>query len=529
MKRFACIALLVLLSLVCVAQGPDNQAAMLIKQAKEQCDKRQWNKALNTLSGIDDPKSIMKPSREQKAAIDSLRQVCRRGKAEDNILEVRDNGSMSAPYSESIRAAELRFNKEPYIVSAPFWCKAVIDGKSLVISIEENPVRTPRSGTVKLALKSNKNSTCSVSITQEARPQTVKTVVVTTTPDNALLTIENVQLYTPATFTLEQGPHTILIRKGGFSQVTKNINIPDDLKRDTLRLSFSLSSSFAYLHPEVVSEIDGSPLNSAAIEIDGYRIPSEEARLEGAEDNIRNFVRYNGGIIPVPFGSKPLKVRVSADRYETWEGSVDVPKGRTGLIPMQTIVLKPVLGNCKFVGNEDAYGATVFLNDKPAGVVDGSNISVQEGKYSVRVEKDGYMVTSDDGPAITVESGRDKRYNVSMARYGKYFITSDEPGAWVEIDDVRVANLPMSDTLKIPVGAGHKLNIGKNGYQTVRYTLDVEPGSYVMSVGLRKVYPLTIDAYKYKYKKASYGLWEKKAEGAELCLDNSFCIPSYTL
>ncbi|HEY3233502.1 MAG TPA: PEGA domain-containing protein, partial [Polyangiaceae bacterium] len=177
-----------------------------------------------------------------------------------------------------------------------------------------------------------------------------------------------------------------------------------------------------------------------------------------------------------PRGNAPRTLGLSAGTYKIigefpgYEpASVDVPNVRVGSETPVALNLKPILGTVKVTGVP--LKARVRVDDrlsKPVCTVP-CELPLAPGRHVLFAEQDGYQTGE-----ISVEVAAHRTQTVSVRlepRVGSLVVSTDEPGALVEIDERPRGFTPA--ILPTPVGE-HRVKVSLRGFRSIEQKVTIQ-------------------------------------------------------
>ncbi len=168
------------------------------------------------------------------------------------------------------------------------------------------------------------------------------------------------------------------------------------------------------------------------------------------------------GSAPVALGLKPGTYSLLAELAGHHPARVEVPALKAGESRSVGLTLQPILGD---VAIEDATpGALVRADDvkQGKGCVVPCSLKLPEGRHTLFFERAGYHPAQQD---VEVRAERRARVRAQLvALTGSLLVSTDEPGALVEVDDKPRGFTPL--VLSLPVGK-RRLRLSLAGYRTI--------------------------------------------------------------
>jgi outer membrane receptor for ferrienterochelin and colicin len=177
------------------------------------------------------------------------------------------------------------------------------------------------------------------------------------------------------------------------------------------------------------------------------------------------------GATPTALGLKPGGYVVLAELPGYYPARVVVPPLGAGQSQKVSLELAPILGKVQI--DEAARGAVLRVDDArgPAACAAPCELELTEGRHTLFFERPGFRATRLD---VDVRAKLATSVHVEMvALTGSLVVSSDEPGALVEVDGKPRGFTPL--VFSLPVGP-HALRLSLAGYKTVERTVGIEHG-----------------------------------------------------
>jgi hypothetical protein len=241
----------------------------------------------------------------------------------------------------------------------------------------------------------------------------------------------------PIRTSVDQGTHTLRVEKQGYETHEETISINSDTSR-----SIVLQEQVQIYRVEINSNVYG-----ANVYVDGtYR---------GRTPLIMNLER----------GSHNFKVEASG--YSSYSQSFYISSDR---------VINVNLSKSKSVVNfsSNPSNARVYINSSYRGTTP-LQLSLDEGTYTVRIDKDGFMSKTEE---ISVQSGQSYNYNFTLEEIkpvAKVRINTNPSDARIFVDGYEVGRT--NKTIEIEVGH-HEILLLKEGFYSVHLIMYFEEKSY---------------------------------------------------
>jgi hypothetical protein len=263
-------------------------------------------------------------------------------------------------------------------------------------------------------------------------------LIVNSSPAGADVYIDNNYVgQSPIRTSVDQGTHTLRVEKQGYQTHEETIGINSDTSR-----SIVLQEQVQIYRVEINSNVYG-----ANVYVDGtYR---------GRTPLIMNLER----------GSHNFKVEVSG--YSSYSQSFYISSDR---------VINVNLSKSKSVVNfsSNPSNARVYINSSYRGTTP-LQLSLDEGTYTVRIDKDGFMSKTEE---ISVQSGQSYNYNFTLEEIkpvAKVRINTNPSDARIFVDGYEVGRT--NKTIEIEAGH-HEILLLKEGFYSVHLIMYFEEKSY---------------------------------------------------
>jgi len=177
------------------------------------------------------------------------------------------------------------------------------------------------------------------------------------------------------------------------------------------------------------------------------------------------------GNAPTSLGLKPGAYVVLAELPGYYPARVEVPALAAGESRHVTLKLEAILGHV--VIDESARGASVRVDDatRPAACVAPCQLELSEGRHRLFFSRPGYHSTELDVD-VTAKQQLGVRPDL-LPLTGSLVVSSDEPGALVEVDGRPLGFTPL--VINTPVGP-HALRLSLAGYKPVKRAVTVLDG-----------------------------------------------------
>lgn len=175
------------------------------------------------------------------------------------------------------------------------------------------------------------------------------------------------------------------------------------------------------------------------------------------------------GNAPVALGLKPGHYRILAELPGYYPAELDVPRLEAGESRQVSLRLEPVLGGLSLP--ESARGAAVRVDDAsaPPACVAPCRLQLPPGRHRVFLDRAGYVAAEVE---VDVHAKQEASLAVRLAPLtGSLVVSTDEPGALVELDGVARGFTP----LVVPATVGrHQLRLSLSGFKDVTRAIVID-------------------------------------------------------
>ncbi|MFO7883003.1 MAG: PEGA domain-containing protein [Kosmotogaceae bacterium] len=339
-----------------------------------------------------------------------------------------------------------------------------------------------------------------------------------TQPSGADIFVDGVHYgKSPLSARLSEGTHYITAVKKGYKQVSTMANVVAgrtnsialNLESITRQYSLIVNSSPAGADVYIDgSHVGQSPIrvnvdqgtHSLRLEKQGYRthdetinIDSDTSRSVALQEQVQTYrVEINASVYGADVyvdgsyrGRTPLtmnlergthKFEVEASGYSSYSQSFYISSDR---------VININLSKTKAVVNfsSNPSNARVYINSSYRGTTP-LQLSLDEGTYTVRMDKDGYVSKTEE---ITIKSGQSYNYNFTLEEIkpaAKVKINTNPSNARIFVDGYEVGRT--NTTIEIEPGY-HEILLLKEGYYSVHLEMYFEENSYSFSYDLKLI------------------------------------------
>ena len=420
MKKTLCTLFLLLAMLPLLAQNPVfpaklNQARSLYNAGKYEKARSSIQVTLKNLNGL---------SADQKDEGRKLVAQCNQAIAHrDRFTIAKDAVSLGYQSGQDSVAFDAGWPKQVKATCPATWCKPILKEGLLVLNIDFNPNKQPRS--TEVTLRMGKIKSYKISVKQEPRTDTYKTVKIFTHPDKARISVDDFPAATGLwENTLVSGKHKVHIEKSGYRSRDITLEVKDDMRNDdVMTLEEVLEPEFAKLQLTVSPE-KGFELDKTALRVymNGVQLTSASGE-EYTYDDDRELARYHvykDGTIPVPFG--PLSINIQAPNFATRQIDTMVVAGSSSFVLDAS--LNAITGWLQLNNVGQAGDAHVLLDGNDIGTVgEISHHRTQVGRHNLDLLQEGYIAPGSPF-TIEIEENRLLVKDVSMHRYARYQFTS---------------------------------------------------------------------------------------------------------
>ena len=318
------------------------------------------------------------------------------------------------------------------------------------------------------------------------------TVTFKTEPGNAIVNFPNYEINEPTgkSITLNSGKYNVNIIKAKYKSIDTLITIQSN---DSVTYTFNLEPNFAILKLDIKTEdnakFEDAPImwiNDKRVSLDALYKPE---LYKNFYDGINYHDLYTDNLIPFEPGN--YKIKIESKNYVPFETFVNLEVGKTTLLQA---MLDLVYGFITVIDeNENALGATVYINNVPKGQIPLYKTRTRVGKNIVRIEKKGFMTEKPFYEANVFENS-EQDISVKLLISNQITINSDPIGAFVYLNNERIGLTPY--TASIPNG-DHELILKKSNFAPEKRIINtnrdfIEKDTLLFK--LRKAFPIIIDS-----------------------------------
>ena len=491
MKKLLSLIGLLVLTTQLLAQNPDFDRKYQV--AQDLFNKGQYEKARTAIKNT--LKNLPSLSSAQIQKGNSLSAQCDQAIINRDRLDLLRE-SVELPFGSSQDSVGFVAAKPQLVkaVSSASWCEVKVVDNQVKVQAQMNPDKKMGRRAV-VTVTMGKIKTRKFTVTQDARPETVKQVTIRTVPDRARLIVDGSLPITGIWVgKLDSGPHRIHIEKSGYFGRDTVINVMDDMRVDQdMNLELKLVPTFGKLKVSVLPQ-EGFSFNDLRpydLIVNGRTVENDNYSYDDDRDIMR-YSLYEDGTIPVPVGL--VTVAATASSFEQERQDVQVKAGE--VLPI-TLVLKAKYGRLNLIDAGQARNAVAYIDGKPVGAVqDITAYHLSMGDHSITLKKPGYVSVETAYP-FTVHENEDVTINVSMTRYAPYVFDSAPADAKVSVDGVYIGNTPTKVFLlrETEAGKSFEVEIEKDGFLPVKSVLT--PGYKdtlvtTMKVAMKPTRPLRV-------------------------------------
>lgn len=468
MKRLLTLLCLLVLAAPLFAQNPDFERKYQV--AQDLYNKGQYEKARtaikNTLSNL--PSLSSNQVQRGKA----LASQCDQAIANRDRLDV-DRESMEVLFGSNLDSIGFVAAKPQLVkaVSSASWLKVEnVDNGNVYFRTEMNPdKKATRTAIVTISM--GKIKTRKVTVIQEARPETVKQVKISTVPGRARVMVDgNMPVTGNWEGKLDSGPHRVHVEKSGYFSKDTTINVVDDMRLDQdQELVLKMVPTFAVLKVEVLPQ-EGFSFNDLRpydLIVNGRTVENYNYSYDDDRD-LERYTLYEDGTIPVPPGLVTVAAR--ANSFEQERRDVQVHAGE--VVPM-TLVLKAKFGRLSLIDTGQARNAVASIDGKAVGAVqDLTNYPVSIGEHVITLEKPGFL-SAESTYVVNVHENEEISLNVAMTRFVPFVFDSNPADAKVLVDGEYIGNTPTKEYIlrESEPDKTYVIEIVKDGYLTAKETV----------------------------------------------------------
>lgn len=420
-------------------------------------------------------------------------------KAQSDILQRFDVSPQSMSVSAFGGYVEItvKAGRKWQVSKIPDWCRIENQSNShLRIFCQEND--TTLSRTDSIAISTGKRQKTVLLVQEAAEPKTGR-VVFRTNPNNARIDFWDgtPQNLSSQAYELKEGGYNIRISKDGYALIDTLIWITAQDAKRTRFIDIDLNPLFAELkldiRPQEGSLFKVSPvlyIENRKVDLDPI-FTNSITRSFDDQGNMEYFNLYKGNIVPLKPGNYTLTLK--AEGFDDYTEHIEVFDGESKEF---SATMQLISGFLSVVGNADADGAKIFVDDREVGSVPAHRLKIGVGKHSVRFEKDGYKSDLEEYET-EIEENSETRMNITLRTYVQCMVNSTPDLAEIEVDGKSVGFTPK----KIALTEGeHTVIIKKEGFLDYKEVVTVRPesGNYDINASLEASHPLKITSdYSY--------------------------------
>ena len=467
MKRLLTTLLLVTVMLPLMAQNPDFDRKL--ESARALYSQGQFEKARTAIKNT--LKNLPSLSSAQIQQGNQLVSQCDQAIANRDRLDISVT-AITMPFGSVLDSVHFVAAKPTLVTatsSAPGWCKIeAVRNDHVYLRTQMNPDKAPRSAQVTVAMGKIKKR--SFTVTQEARPETIKGVRITTRPNRSRLMVDGgMAVIGTWEGRLDAGSHRIRAEKSGYFPKDTVITVADDLKDDQMVLDIPLAPSFGMLKIDVLPQ-EGFSFNEAQpyqLRVNGRIVENLNYSYDDDRD-IERYVSYEDGTIPVPAGR--VSILASADAFETESKEIQIDAGELVNV---SLLLKAKYGRLSLIDTGKARDAQVSIDGKNVGTVQEiTSYPLGIGEHVITLEKPGF-ISQENAYNITMKENEDVNVNVTMYRFVPYVFESTPADARVIINGEHIGNTPTKPYMlkEFEPNQAFEVVLEKDGYLSWEKTL----------------------------------------------------------
>lgn len=242
--------------------------------------------------------------------------------------------------------------------------------------------------------------------------------------------------------------------------------------------SFKEVLGFVNINTDIYDDDNG--VLYAVIKVNTVNINDKQRRQLSFQGNESTFIEieYKVGEVWVYLSSKPATyLKISHPDFgstEFWFPFDLEPKKGYEMVLVNKSSSEPSGYGSLTVTTKPESGATILLNGKASNVkTPYTNDMMAAGQYEITVSKERYKSVTQ---TISIVDGEKLTVDIEMpAIYNKVKILSEPSGAFVYINDKKIGSTPL-ETDEMIIGS-YEMKIAKEGWRTLRKTIDLKEGS----------------------------------------------------
>jgi outer membrane receptor protein involved in Fe transport len=260
----------------------------------------------------------------------------------------------------------------------------------------------------------------------------------------------------------------------GSNRLVQNRNVTYNIARCYEELK-QFPEAFRYFTLALRDEANADTRNRIVHELETIRqnvaVLEVESEPAGATVYVERRDLGPRGNTPTSLGLKPGAYVVLAELPGYYPARLEVPAIAAGQNRKIKLQLEPILGQVNI--DESARGANVRVDDQARApvCVAPCQLQLSEGRHRLYFERVGYQGSDVEVEVVAKQQSRVKPVLVPLT--GSVVVSSDEPGALVEIDGRPRGFTPL--VVPVPVGP-HALRLSLSGFKTVAREVIVENG-----------------------------------------------------
>lgn len=479
MKRLFLLILTALVSFSLFAQSSTFDERY--SNALRYYESHKYTRAIELLNSLIKVRGI---TPDQKKKVIYLKEKCGNALKAEKVFVI-DGDSIDADFQGGTFGFKVTSGKNWSVSESPTWCMSSTTNDSLYVTVSRNEVTNPRQGKVVIT---NKATTQIVFISQDARPEAMRTVRISTVPERARVILDGKSLSTsPCDFVLGAGSHTLRFEKSGYDTKDTTLTVQNVLSDIPVDLKTRLNPIFGTVRLKVVPE-EGFDFDSAPeVKINGRRVDLESGFINDfdADESLMPYSVYKDGYIPIMPGT--VTVAVSALGFKSESTSMKVSRGTNTDVDF---TMKAICGTLSVNGNDASVGAEILVDGKRVGVMPSGKIRIKVGEHKISFRKEG-SDTEEPFYAVNIRENLDTLLGVTMKTFGLYRFVSEPDMANVILDGRLMGVTPLD--LKLLDGE-HTVKIEKEGYDSYETNIvtDLTSGVHEVNVPMEKSYQFRI-------------------------------------
>ena len=375
-------------------------------------------------------------------------------------------------------------------IGLPEWCKIVdLNSNYIKFWCDLNPSSIVRTGLI--TLKAG-DIIREILISQDPGEEKNGRVFFRVSPNNAYLEASNGRVgYSSSPLVLSKGRYKVKISKDGYAPVDTTIRINDVV--DTMRIvDVKLKSIFGKLNPIIIDE-DGNRIKNVDFRIGRTVVDLDDVLNRYSYDDkerIEYLKVYMDGMIPMNQGV--YDISISAPGYEIIKDKINIKEGEVVTYVKQ---LNSIMGSVVVNPGIDSHGAIVTIPELKIVANVGDTIEVPIGKYDMLVSKEGYIL-NEGIIALDIKKGECSRVTVNMSKKIDLYLSTQQGGESVFVDDIRVKYQSPYYVIPLIEGEEYRVSVRKKGYKTINKKIHATPNNSI--IDLRNIVLESVDTVRFK-------------------------------